>query len=312
MDEIVTTSQVGSVVRRIRYEQVTHGVHAERGASDDLRAQCRAIQMALPPESTFSHYTGARLRGWQLPWLPEWLPTFASLPRGAVHLKRRGLYVARTDEASLGGDVRDGVRIAAPWAILAQIAQDLSLLDLVAVVDSALHAGDCTLLDLEESIRPGQWGGSRLRRALELADGRAESWWETPLRLLHVWSGIDVEPQYEVRNEWGSLVARGDLWVVGTRRLHEYDGGHHDRPETRRGDLSRDKALARIDWERYGYVASDLTRGADRIVRDAEAALGLPHRPARTRRWHAEIAGSTLTSRGRAALARRLARFDRR
>jgi hypothetical protein len=312
MDEIVMTSKVGSVVRRVRYEQVTHGVHAVRGSVSELRRRCRAIQLALPPGAVFSHYTGARLRGWQLPWLPEWLPTFASLPRGATHLKRRGLYVARTDEAAVGCEARDGVRVAAPAGILAQLALDLSLLDLVAVVDSALHSGDCTLVELEASIRPGQWGGSRLRRALDLADGRAESWWETPLRLLHQWAGIEVVPQYEVRDGRGSLVARADLWIVGTRRLHEYDGGHHDRPETRRVDLARDKALARIDWERYGYVSTDLIRGADRILRDAEAARGLPHRPSRLRRWHAEVARSTLSARGRARLARRLARFDRR
>ncbi len=170
----------------------------------------------------------------------------------------------------------------------------------------------CKSADLAESLRPGQWGGHRLRRALELADGRAESWWEIPLRLLHVWAGVDVVPQYEVRDARGNLIARGDLWIVGTRRLHEYDGGHHDRPETRRVDLYRDKALARIDWERYGYVSTDLVRGADRIVRDEESALGLPHRPTRLERWHAEVARSTLSGRGRAALARRLARFDRR
>jgi hypothetical protein len=313
MDEILLTSNAGAVVRRVRYEQVSHGVHAERGSVDGLAERCRAIQRVLPAEALFSHYTGALLRGWQLPTLPaRRLPVFASVPRDGAHLKRRGLYVARTDEASVGGEVRDGVRVAASWAILAQLAQDLSMLDLVAVVDSAMHMGDCKLVDLEESIRPGQWGGRQLRQALQFADDRAESWWETPLRLLHVWSGIEVEPQYIVRDHWGNQVARGDLWIVGTRRLHEYDGSHHDRPKTRRTDLSRDKALHRIDWERYGYVSTDLTRGADGIIRDAEAALGLPHRPTRLRRWRIEVARSTLSSRGRVLLARRLARYDRR
>jgi hypothetical protein len=312
VDEIVLTSRVGPVARRVRYEQVTHGVHATRGSVAELSSRCRAIQRVLPSEALFSHFTGARLRGWQLPALPEWLPIFASLPRDGTHLKRRGVYIARTDEASVGAELRHGARVAAPWAILAQLAQHLSLLDLIAVVDSALQIGDCKPYDIEESIRLGQWGGTRLRRALEFADGRAESWWETPLRLLHVWSGIDVVPQYEVRDRRGNLIARGDLWIVGTKRLHEYDGGHHDRPGTRRIDLTRDKALSRIEWERYGYVAIDLTRGADRIIRDAETALGLAHRRTRLQRWRAEAARSTLSVRGRAALARRLVRYDRR
>lgn len=298
VDEIVLTSEAGGAGRRVAYEQVTHGVHAVRGSVEGLAARCLAIQRALPSEALFSHYTGAMLRGWQLPGLPEWLPIFASLPRGGTHLHRRDVYVARTDEASVGAETRRGIRVAAPWAILAQLAQDLSLLDLQV----------CR----PRGVAPTRSVGRTLRRALELADGRAESWWEIPLRLLHVWAGVDVVPQYEVRDARGNLIARGDLWIVGTRRLHEYDGGHHDRPETRRVDLYRDKALARIDWERYGYVSTDLVRGADRIVRDEESALGLPHRPTRLERWHAEVARSTLSGRGRAALARRLARFDRR
>ncbi len=207
--------------------------------------------------------------------------------------------------------MRQGVRVATACATLAQLAQDLSLLDLIATVDSALHAGDCTEADIAASIRPHQRGGSRLRRALAYADGRAESWWETPLRLLHVWSGVEVEPQYEVFDDWGGFVARGDLWIVGTRRLHEYDGGYHDESDTRPRDLGRDKALARIRWERYGYIARDLVRHPRGILADADAALGRPRRSARLKRWRAEAAQSTLTATGRAALARRLRRFDR-
>lgn len=211
----------------------------------------------------------------------------------------------------MGVEVREGLRIAPACSVLAQLARDLSLLDLVAVVDAALHFGDCTKADLRASIRPRQWGGARLRRALSYADGRSESWWETPLRLLHRWSGIDVEPQYEVRDDRGHFVARGDVWIVGTRRLAEYDGTVHDEQVVRRRDLRRDKALGRIDWERYGYIARDIVRGPLEILADADAAMGRPHRPARLKRWRQEAARSTLSASGKAALARRLRRFDR-
>jgi very-short-patch-repair endonuclease len=259
----------------------------------------------------FSHYTAAALRGWQLPPLPDWLPRFASLPGGGTHLERRGLYVARTDEATTGCEIRSGVRLATACATLVQMAQDLSLLDLIATLDSALHRSDCTPDEVEASLRPHQRRAAKLRRALAYADGRAESWWETPLRLLHVWAGIGVEPQYEILDARGDFVARGDLWIVGTRRIHEYDGAHHDDPATRRRDLRRDKALYRVRWERYGFVAEDIVHRPYTIVRDADAALGRPYRPAQLRRWRAEATRSTLTSGGRAALERRLRRFDR-
>ena len=273
--------------------------------------RCRAIQRVLPPAAVWSHHTAAVLRGWSLPWLPSQLPLFASLPGRGIHLHRRGVYVARTDEAACDPEVRGGLRIASAPAILAQLARDLSLLDLIAVMDSALHLRDTSIEQIATSLRPHQWGAPMLRRAMADADGRAESWWETPLRLLHVWSGIDVEPQYKLRDDWGEVIVRGDLWVVGTRRLHEYDGAVHDEQEVRTRDLGRDKTLGRIRWERYGYVARDIVRGPEQIVRDAEDALGLPYRPQRLKRWRAEVARSTLSVAGRRRLARRLQRYDR-
>jgi hypothetical protein len=290
---------------------MSYGVYVRRGAAESLTARCQATQRVLPAAAVWSHYTAAALRGWSLPWLPSGLPTFASLPGRGTHLFRRGTYVARTDEATVEPEVRDGLRLASAPAILAQLAQDLSLIDLIAVMDSALYRGDTTIKELEGSLRPHQWGGPMLRRALADADDRAESWWETPLRLLHVWSGIDVEPQYEIRDDWGDVIARGDLWIVGTRRLHEYDGAVHDEREVRKRDLGRDKALGRIHWERYGYIARDIVRSSEQIVRDAETALELPHRRELLKRWRAEVPRSTLSASGRRRLVRRLDRFDR-
>jgi hypothetical protein len=85
----------------------------------------------------------------------------------------------------------------------------------------------------------------------------------------------------------------------------------HDRQVVRERDLGRDKALGRIDWERYGYVAKDIVRDPELIVLDAETALGWPHRPERLERWRAEVALSTLSGSGRRRLVRRLARYDR-
>lgn len=311
MDEIFVTRHHRSLVRRKGLKPATRGVYVPFGAALDLATRCRAIQRILPRDAVFSHYTSAQLRDWAMPWLPDWLPDFASVPGRGTHLDRSGLYVARTDEATTGVEVRGGVPLTPACATLAQLAQDLSLLDLVATIDSALYHGDCTVEEIEASIRPHQRGGAKLRRALAYVDGRAESWWETPLRLLHTWSGIEVVSQYEVFDRTGRFIARGDLWIVGTRRLHEYDGRHHDEPGTRRADLGRDKALARIDWDRYGYIARDIVGNPLGILADADVAVGRPHRPGRLKRWRAEAARSTLSPGGRAALARRLRRFDR-
>jgi hypothetical protein len=83
------------------------------------------------------------------------------------------------------------------------------------------------------------------------------------------------------------------------------EGGQHG------ADLGRDKALARIEWERYGYTAKEIRVNAGQILRDAEDALGLPHDPGRVGAWLAEYERSSLAPVGWHTLARRLRRFDR-
>jgi hypothetical protein len=51
---------------------------------------------------------------------------------------------------------------------------------------------------------------------------------------------------------WSRFVARGDLWIVGTNRLHEFDGGGHRKPDIQRSDLTRDRRLIEASWQRFG------------------------------------------------------------
>jgi len=198
-----------------------------------------------------------------------------------------------------------------PWTLV-ELAEDLALIDLVVAMDSALQLGLSSRRALESAVVRGRRGARTYRRALTLADGRSESAWETILRLLHVLGGIvDVEPQHQIRTEDGEPCARGDLWLRGTRRWAEYDGGVHRDAAVHRRDLRRDKLLARIGWERYGYTAAEIHREPRQILADAAAALGLSHRPERVEGWLVEYQRSSLSRPGAARLARRLARFER-
>ncbi len=72
---------------------------------------------------------------------------------------------------------------------------------------------------------------------------------------------MPVEAQHEVFHD-GRFVARGDLWLVGTRTLHEYDGAHHLTRGQQRRDLRRVRGLDDSGWHRRGYVLEDsCTRG---------------------------------------------------
>jgi hypothetical protein len=276
----------------------------------DLPATCRAIQLALAEDAVFTHLTSASLRGWRMPQVPA-VPIIAVTNDDAAHHDRRGVYVRRCAVPRQHRLTRDGVRIASPEWTIVELAEDLGLIDLVAVVDGVLHEGETTIERLKDAIVPGRRGAKTLRDALALADALSESWWESVLRLAHQLAGVPVRSQVEVLDAGGRFVARTDLQIVGTDRHPEYDGADHRDRDRHRRDLVRDKGLSRLGHERYGYTSDELVNTPMLVIRDAEAALGLAHDSQRAKQWLYELDRSSISRPGWIRLQRRLRRFER-
>ncbi len=289
---------------------VSHGLYQRSELAAGETARLRALSELLPPPGAWSHYTGARLLRLWLPTLPGGLPTFATVPPGLTRPERNGLYVARSRARWFEPLRVDGLNVMPAPLLLGQLAEDLALLDLVVAIDSALYQRLCTVDTIRQLVLPHQRGGGRLLAAVGLADGRSESAYETVLRVFHVVCGFSVTPQYEVRDASGRVVARADLRIDETNRLAEYDGADHRSAHRHRDDLRREKVLARLGKERYGYTNTEILHQPGRVLRDAEEACGLPHDPRRMRRWLAEVRRSTLMPQGRSRLGRRLRRYD--
>jgi hypothetical protein len=259
----------------------------------------------MRPAAAFTHLTGAQARGWWLPPLPPGLPVWitqaklqhASTRSGLVVIRRRGVPAS---------ELVDGLRLALPAETLVTCAMDLGLLDLVVLIDSALHGGEVSVAELVEVARQHRRGAPRLRLAIPYVDGRSESAWESLLRMLHTVCGIEVEPQKVLHASDGSFVARGDLWIVGTRRFHEYDGADHLERRQQRKDLKRTGRIDRADHERRGYTSADVLAQAVTILRDADEAVGRPHDPARIRAWHDLLRESLFTPAGMARFCARV------
>lgn len=283
-----------------RWERVAHGLHADGPCAPDDRL--RAWGLVLPPSAVWTHLTAAALRGW---WLPADVPrpAFAAVGQGERHPQRRGLAVLRLRELPTAEHVR-GFRVATAPETLLAAARDLAVLDLVPLADSALRAGDCGLTELAALGASGRPGAAVLRRALPLLDPRSESAWESVMRVLHRAAGIAVEPQHEVRDADGRFVARADLRVAGTRRLHEYDGEVHRDRAVHRADLHRDRRLLDAGWQRYGWTAAEVLRGGA-LVASADAALGRSWDGRRLQAWRALVADSWWGAAGRARAAAR-------
>ena len=288
-----------------RWVSVTRGAHRPVGDGDPWTADLDAWQLVIPPTASFTHLTGARLRGWWLPPLPDALPVFIGMDRDDSAPERPGLKVCRHPHVP-AYEVVDGLRVATAAETILACARDLGLLDLVVLVDSALHLGHCTLAELAAVAALRRRGAPLLRTALTYTDGRAESAYEVLLRVFHVVCGIDVEPQHEVRDADGRFVARGDLWLRGTTTLHEYDGAHHLSRDQQRKDLDRARRLERARWSRRGYTAVEVLHRPVAILRDADASTGRPHEPDRVRDWYTLLRGSLFTPVGTRRLRGRL------
>jgi hypothetical protein len=253
----------------------------------------------------FTALTSAQVRNWWLPPVPTASPVFMAMGLDDPRPMRMGVLTSRhTREIQF--EVIDGIRCASEAETVLACARWLCLIDLVVIIDCVLHLGLATLGELEDVARPRRPGARRLRQALELADARSESVYETLLRLLHVSCGIDVVPQFEVYDADGVLVARGDLWLRGTNGLHEYDGDEHEVPARRVKDRRRDRRLEKAGYLRRGYTAGDVLFRPVTVLQDADRSLGRPHDPARIRLWNAWLKESLFTPAGQAAFLRRV------
>jgi hypothetical protein len=276
---------------------VSYGLYAPATARE-LAEDLAAWQMVLPRTAAFSHLTAARLSGW---WLPASIehPVFAAMTTTAGGPHRQGLYVCR-HPGPVAINVVDGLRVTTAEETLLAAARDLGVLDLVIMADSALRLGHCTLTSLKIVAGQHRRGGPLLRTVIPVLDARSESAWESVMRVLHQAAEIPVTPQYEIFDAAGRFVARADLWIQGTRRIHEYDGAVHRDRKVHESDLTRDRALVAAGWQRYGYTASQLLNEGAALIAQVDRLLGRAWEPQRRTAWDELIANLLFGHRGRA------------
>lgn len=288
------------------YRRCGAGSHADPVGPGDVEADLRAWQQVLPDAGCITHLTAAALYGMWLPPLPATLPIFVSMAKSQTRPKRPELLVMRHTRP-IANLRRDGLLLATPEETILACARDLSLLDLVVLGDSALHLGLTSTAELLAAASRRRWGAAAMTRAVGWMDRRAESPWESLLRVFHRVCGVPVEPQHNVF-DGGRFVARGDLWLVETRMLHEYDGAVHRDRRTHLGDLERDRRLVAAGWNRRGYTSRDLLHRPEVILADADDTLGRRHRVDRLDPWLGMVAESLFSADGQARLRRRLDR----
>ncbi|WP_156392175.1 MULTISPECIES: hypothetical protein [unclassified Nocardioides] len=288
--------------RGTRWTSLGYGVAIPSGLDgDDLWWAELAAWSAIQPASyAFTGLTAARAHELWLPPLPIHLPHFVAMQESSARRRRPALRVTRARQAPAKVTINGIAFSPVPEALLA-CARDLSLLDLVVLIDSALHLEKCSLEELQTLARTSRPGSRSLREGLRWVDGRAESAWETLLRLLHTSCGIAVTPQVDLHDADGRFLGRADLLVDGSFTLQEYDGAHHfrDRGQYSR-DRRRDSRLGTSGYVRHGWSAHELLHDGWLILKEARSALGQPIGVQDIRPWFDLLNRSLFTPSGTA------------
>jgi hypothetical protein len=170
-----------------------------------------------------------------------------------------------------------GVPVLQPLPTLVHLASVLRPDALVAAIDHALHTSlveEAALAVIAGDSRRGQRGAVALRAAVALADGRAESPHESLTRLLLKPLLPGLQPQVEVRDRQGALIARLDLGDRALKLGIESDGAAYHRGRAaadRRRDFRTGWTIERCSWFEIRCEQEQLRR---RVLKTAAELAG--------------------------------------
>jgi hypothetical protein len=230
-----------------------------------------------------SHLSAARVYGAPVPAVAG---QHISVVSEGDRLRRAGVtsHVAPTTSRIVN---IDGYRISAPVQLFVELAEQLTLVDLVVVGDWLVRKKRVTLERLREfSAQSRLPGAVAARAAASLVRESVDSPMETRVRLLLLFAGFP-EPKVNmvISGVEGQPRRRFDLCWPGVKVIVEYDGRHHvEREEQWESDLARREEIDDGEWRLIVLVAKDVYKRPDLALRRIERLLrekGLPGLPAR-------------------------------
>jgi hypothetical protein len=233
-----------------------------------------ALARRLPSNSVFSGRTAAWLHGMDVPPCD---PVEVTLPGLSCRSHIAGVALTRSDVAESEIDLIHTVRVTGPCRTVADLGRRLPLVEAVVILDTAIHGRFTKPEELRNwaDSHPGFRGVRVLRRALKLADGRAESPMETRLRLLLLAAGLPgPELQTPLYDSDGFFIARPDLYYPLDRLAIEYDGATHR--HSLAADNRRQNRLLEAGYRLLRFTAADVLRAPVAVISQVERALATP------------------------------------
>lgn len=258
-------------LRGPEFKRLHHDVYARAAVPETHELRCKGAALILPPAAAITGRSAATIRGAELARTGDPVeviaPTETRITRGS------GIRLRRTN---LGDEERcqwNGAGLASPLRMTLDLLVTRPLPDAVADLDAVLRKGVVSLHAVQQMVAGRSDSGIvTARRAVELADPRAESRPESRMRVWLVLDGLCPQPQYWIEDPTGRL-ACVDLAFPEQRVAVEYDGSWRD---GERWALNRDRdRLNRVHaagWE-IVFVTASLLHDHEKMVRVVRAAL---------------------------------------
>lgn len=244
---IATARERGVSPRRLRAQDLDRSFWGLRAATPQTSVleRCALLQLRMPPESYFSHGTAALIHGMPVPRFVEADPTLHVSVRAPARAPHASGLRGHRSSAPETPVTRHGVRVSTIERTWCDLATQLSIPNLVAAGDFAIHhRSPLTSRErLELAVHTGtnRRGLRRLVAALPRLDSRSESPQESKLRLILCDAGMPPSRVNHVVNDaFGEFVARTDFFLDELNVILEYQGDYHrTTPGQWRADMTR-------------------------------------------------------------------------
>lgn len=250
--------------RQLRHpaiERLSRDTYLPRAMAVEPLGRLAAVLLTAPPRAVASHRTAASLWDIEIPMqdLSD-RRIDLTVPLASRAGSRSDRRVYRCDLPSDDVTRRRAVPVttlARTWRDLAGVLQPAALL---AVTDQALFRG-CTSGHLQAQLdrRPSGRGSARARLVLPLGNAKAESPMESVVRWLIHAAGLPAPVvQYEMYDEAGRFLGRGDLAWPEHHLLVEFDGDGHRERKVFVKDLRRQNSLVVDSWTLLRFSGADV------------------------------------------------------